>query len=169
GCLLFQRFFQFLEQPHVLKCNHCLVSECFEELDLRWGEGPHLDATGTQRSNYFPLLSKGNNQKGAGGAASDTQPWKIVLRVGNMQRAMLVHPAIPWLFNTDLGAHNGCGTKMSPRNHTVSLTEAQHHIIDPTNPSNAPNNGIEDRLHVRWRTADNAEHLSRCRLMLQGL
>src|SRR5262249_45989142 len=86
-----------------------------------------------------------------------------------MKRAMLVHPAIPWLFNTDLGAGNGCGTKMSPRNHTVSLTEAQDHIIDPTNPGRALDDGIEHRLHVRGRPADDPEHLGRRGLMLQCL
>ena len=58
---------------------------------------------------------------------------------------------------------------MSPRNHTVPFLESQHHVIDPTNPGGALDDGVEDRLHVRGRAADNAEHLSRCRLMLQGL
>ena len=40
--LLLQRFFEFLEQPHVLDCDHRLVREGFEELDLRRGEGAHL-------------------------------------------------------------------------------------------------------------------------------
>ena len=58
---------------------------------------------------------------------------------------------------------------MSPRNHNVSLAQSQHHVIDPTNPSRALDDGVEHRLHVRGRAADDAEHLSRCRLMLQGL
>ena len=52
---------------------------------------------------------------------------------------------------------------------TVPLTESQHHVIDPTNPGRALDDGVEDRLHVRGRAADDAEHLGRCRLMLQGL
>ena len=82
---------------------------------------------------------------------------------------MLAHPAKLWLINTDLDAANGYGTKMSPRNHTVPLVESQHHVINPTNPRGALDDGIEDRLHVRRRAADDAEHLGRCRLMLQGL
>ena len=83
---------------------------------------------------------------------------------------MLAHPAILWLINTDLDASaNGYGTKMSPRNHSVPLVESQHHVIDPTNPGGALDDGVEDRLHVRGRAADDAEHLGRCRLMLQGL
>ena len=58
---------------------------------------------------------------------------------------------------------------MSPRNHTVSLVESQHHVIDPTNPRGALDDGIKHRLHVRRRAADDAEHLGRCRLMLQRL
>ena len=57
---------------------------------------------------------------------------------------------------------------MSPRNHNVPLAKSQHHIIDPTNPRGAFDDGVEHRLHVRRRAADDAEHLGRCRLMLQG-
>ncbi len=58
---------------------------------------------------------------------------------------------------------------MSPRNHSVALVESQHHVIDPTNPGRALDDGVEDRLHVRGRAADDAEHLGRRRLMLQRL
>ncbi len=56
---------------------------------------------------------------------------------------------------------------MSPRNHSVPLAESQHHVINPTNPRGALDDGVEDRLHVRRRAADDAEHLGRCRLMFQ--
>ena len=82
---------------------------------------------------------------------------------------MLAHPAKLWLINTDLDAANGYGTKMSPHDHSVPLAESQHHVINPTNPRGALDDGVEDRLHVRGRAADDAEHLGRCRLMLQGL
>ena len=58
---------------------------------------------------------------------------------------------------------------MSPQNHNVPLAESQHHVIDPTNPRRALDDGVEHRLHVRRRAADDAEHLGRCGLMLQGL
>ena len=58
---------------------------------------------------------------------------------------------------------------MSPRNHIVSLVESQQHVINPANPRGALDDGVEHRLHVRRRAADDAEHLGRCRLMLQGL
>ena len=80
---------------------------------------------------------------------------------------MLAHPVILWFINTDLGAANGYGTKMSPRNHSVPLAESQHHVIDPTHSGRALDDGIENRLHVRRRAADDAEHLGRRRLMLQ--
>ena len=58
---------------------------------------------------------------------------------------------------------------MGPCNHHVSLTEPKHHVINSTNPSRALDDGIEHRLHVRRRAADDAEHLGRGCLMLQRL
>ncbi len=58
---------------------------------------------------------------------------------------------------------------MSPRNHSVPLAESQHHVIDPANPRRALDDGVEHRLHVGRRAADDAEHLGRRRLMLQRL
>src|SRR4029077_12470599 len=46
--LLFQRLLELVEQPHVLKCDHGLVGEGFQKLDLRRREGAHLDATCVQ-------------------------------------------------------------------------------------------------------------------------
>ena len=58
---------------------------------------------------------------------------------------------------------------MSPRNYNVPLGESQYHVINPADPGRALDDGVEHRLHVRWRTADDAEHLGRCGLMLQSL
>src|SRR5262249_10836564 len=74
-----------------------------------------------------------------------------------------------WLIDTDLDAANGNGTVMSPRYHNVTVMESQNHIIDSTNLCRAFDNCVEDRLHVRRRATNNAEHLRRCRLMLQCL
>ena len=57
---------------------------------------------------------------------------------------------------------------MSPRNHSVPLMESQHHVINPTNPGGALDDGVKDRLHIRGRAADDAEHLGRCGLMLRA-
>src|SRR5262249_11515091 len=56
----------------------------------------------------------------------------------------------------------------SYRNQSVVLIESQHKVVNPANPGGALDDRVEDRLNVRRRTADNAEHLGRCRLMLQG-
>ena len=58
---------------------------------------------------------------------------------------------------------------MSPRKQSVSLAESQQDVIDPTNSGGALDDSVEDRLHVGRRAADDAEHLGRCRLMLQRL
>ena len=60
-------------------------------------------------------------------------------------------------------------TKMGALNHRVALTKSQHHVINAANPCGAFDDGVEHRLHVRGRAADNAEHLGRCGLMLQCL
>src|SRR5262245_19379130 len=58
---------------------------------------------------------------------------------------------------------------MGPQNHNAALVEPQHHVINSTNTGSALNNGVKNRLHVRGRAADDAEHLGCCRLMLQRL
>src|SRR4030095_11066433 len=146
--------------------------EGFEQLDLHRGEGAYLDATCDQCSNKIPLLAKGNDQKGPRAAATRNHRRKIVLRVDvwNVERAMLAYPVKLWIINTDPGAAGiGYGTKMSPHNRIVPLVESQDHVIDPANPSRALDDGVEHRLHVRGRAADDAEHFPRGGLMLQGL
>ena len=88
-----------------------------------------------------------------------------------MQRAMLAHPAKPWLIDTHLDAATGYGdgTKMSLHGHRIAVAQSQHHIINPTNPCGALDDRVQHRLNVRRRPADDAEHFGRCRLMLQGL
>src|SRR5262245_53466704 len=73
-----------------------------------------------------------------------------------------------WLINTDLDTTKRYRPKMGSLNHNVLLPESQKHIINPTNPCGALDNGIKHRLHVRGRTADDAQHLRCRRLMLQG-
>ena len=58
---------------------------------------------------------------------------------------------------------------MRPREPAVPFAESQYHVINAANLRRALDYGVEDRLHVRRRAADDAEHLGRCRLMLQGL
>src|SRR5262249_10997786 len=86
-----------------------------------------------------------------------------------MKRTMFAHPENLWNIHTDFDATNRYGTKMSPCNQTVPLAESQYHVINATNPHGALDDGIENRLHVRGRTADDAEHLGSCGLVLQGL
>src|SRR5262245_31145056 len=84
-----------------------------------------------------------------------------------MERAMLAYPANLWLINGPHAA-NGYGTKMSSRNHRVRLVDSQHHVINPANPRCALDDGIEHRLHVGGRAADDTKHLRCRRLMFQG-
>ena len=121
-------------------------------------------------SNEFPLLTKGNGQEGAPAAEESILGKSFCSRTSGMWSVPCSRiQRTCGIINTDLGAANGYGTKMSPRNQTVPLVESQHHVIDPTNPGGALDDGVEHRLHVGGRAADDAEHLGRCRLMLQRL
>ena len=168
--LLLQRLLEFLEQPHIFDRDHRLVGEGFQQLDLRRGERAHLNATCTNVPISSPLLTKGNESKSAPACWQNPSLGNRSAR-GRRERGAC-HARVssdPWLINTDLDAANRYGTKMSPRNHQVPLVESQHHVIDPTNPGGALDDGIEHRLHVGGRAADDAEHFGRRRLMLQGL
>ena len=61
ACQFVGSLIQFFKQPHVLNGDHRLVGKGFKQLDLRWGEGAHFDATCIQCSDEFPLLTKGND------------------------------------------------------------------------------------------------------------
>src|SRR5215470_898036 len=86
-----------------------------------------------------------------------------------MQRPVFAYPMEIWLINANLNASDGKGAKMSAGSHYVFFAQSQNDVIDPANLCGALDDGVEDRLHVRRRAADDAEHLGRCRLMLQGL
>src|SRR5262249_8671343 len=118
----------------------------------------------------FPLLTKRGGQEGAPLVAA-SQRRKIVLRtdIRDVQRPMLEHPTNMWRIDTDLNAVRVHETKMSHRNQSVIFIESQHNVVNPTNSRGAFDDGIEDRLNVRGRAADDAQHLGGRRLMLQGL
>src|SRR5262249_14231448 len=67
------------------------------------------------------------------------------------------------------GNGDGYGTEISPHNQSVGFTKSQMHVIDATHFGGAFDDGVEHRLHVRGRAADDAEHFGSPRLMLQGL
>ena len=81
---------------------------------------------------------------------------------------MLAQPTRYRLVDADLDASLGYRTKMRPPNHAIALSKPQHYVIDFTNPCGTFDDGVENRLHIRGRAADDAQHLGRCRLMLQG-
>src|SRR5262249_16412439 len=166
--LLLQRLLEFLEQSHVFDGNDGLIGEGFEQLNLRRSEGADLGPTCAEMSNGFPPLAKRHVQDTVPAAGKSHYHWKSVslANVGNVQRALLTYPLEIWLINTDLNASNGYRTRMSPRSQNVSVAESQHHAINPTNPRCALDDGIEHRLHVRRRAANDAKHLGSCRLML---
>src|SRR5215475_5589768 len=87
--------------------------------------------------------------------------------VGDVQGAMFMHPAMPWIITADLYTDMRYRTKMSARNHAVALAQSQNNVVNTANLSGAFDDGIKHRLHVCGRPADDAEHFGRCRLMFQ--
>src|SRR5262245_44831272 len=81
---------------------------------------------------------------------------------------MFTHPVEPWILTTNLTTDMRYRTNVSPCNHGVPLAESQHDVINPANSRGALDDGVQDRLHVCGRAADDAKHLGSCRLMLQG-
>src|SRR5262249_4041908 len=167
GCrLMLQRLAQFcipfldlLEQPYILNGDDGLVGEGLQQLDLGRGEGPHFNATREQSANEFPMLTKRSGQEGARDSQR-TQIWKIGLglNVRNVEHAVLAHPTKVWCIDTDLGTEDTYGTKMSPRYHNIPLMESQYRVIYPTNPGGALNDGVEHRLHVCGRAANDPQN-----------
>src|SRR5262245_6307175 len=116
------------------------------------------------------MLPKRNAQP-ATPLANGTHDWDEILlaAVGNVQGPTLAHPPKPSIVDThfDAARRYGYGTNMSSRDHHISLTKPQHHVVDAANPGGALDDGVEHRLHVGGRAADDAQHF-RCRsLMLQ--
>jgi hypothetical protein len=126
-----------------------LIGESFDELNLRRSEGTYLDAARDQCPNKFALLTQGTSQEGAK-VLDGTERGKFGLRadVGNVEGAMLAHPAIFSLIDADLDVDDRYRTKMSARNHHLVLAEPQLHVVDPANPSGALDDGVENWLHV---------------------
>jgi hypothetical protein len=58
--LLLQSLFELLEESDILGGDDRLISKRLQQLDLRRGEGTHLEATPGQYSNEFPMLAKGS-------------------------------------------------------------------------------------------------------------
>src|SRR5262249_60344092 len=143
-----------------------LMGEGFEQLELRRREGPHVDAACSKRANDFVPLAEGSPQVSAP-RADGTQLREIILcpDIGNVERTMLAHPLMPWVINADLDTARRYWTKLGALNHSVCLAESQYHVIYAANSRCAFDNGIEDRLHVRGRSAYDTEYLGGGRLM----
>ncbi len=122
----------------------------------------------TQHSDESPLLTKGNTRKvrnpltepsiGKSFCARTSGTWSVPCSRIQRNRGSSI------LISTRA---IGYRTKMSPRNHSVALVESQPHVINPTDPRCALDNGIKHRLHVRGRAADDAQHFRGRGLMLQ--
>src|SRR5262245_36411677 len=127
--LLLQRLLEFVEKPHILNGDHGLVCEGLKQLDLRRGEGTRLDVACSKSSNDFSPLKKGSHQVGTPAVSGGTQQGEVILRadVGNVERAMLAHPAVPWVIDADCDTGQRYGTKMS----ALEPKRCPHGVAEP--------------------------------------
>ena len=120
-----------LEQPHVFDGDNGLIGKGFEQLDLRRREGTHLGATRGQRSNEFPLLTKGNDQdRCASCRANPTLGNRFCARTSGMWSVPCSRIQRYCGSSILISARpNGYRTKMSPRNrnHRPREVAAPHH------------------------------------------
>ena len=82
---------------------------------------------------------------------------------------MLAYPAKLWLISTDLDADDRLSDQNAPaQQNSPSVTSRRTTSSIPQTSRRVLDDGVEDRLHLGRRAADDAEHLGCRRLMLQG-
>ena len=121
------RCFQFLEQPHVLDGDDGLIGKGFEQFDLRRVKGRTSMRRATQRSNKFSLLAKGNGQDGCAKPVTELTIGKSFCSRRQAHEACHARASSEYRGSSIListRSRYGYGTKVSPRNHPVSLAEA---------------------------------------------
>jgi hypothetical protein len=77
--LLFQRFLELLEQPHVLDSDDGLRREGFKQLDLLLGERPDLYAADLNRPDGNSLAQQRRSQYRPNPDPSGEARWKVAL------------------------------------------------------------------------------------------
>ena len=80
--------------------------------------------------------------------------WKIILSsvgIGNMKYTIFAQPPIIWIIDAVLPVRDMYRPKMSPRNHLITFSESQHHVVNPTYFCRTLNDRIQHRLPVRVR------------------
>src|SRR5215472_10514518 len=64
GGLLLQRFAQFVEKARVLDCDHRLVGEGFDQLDLLFGKRPHRRSLQDDDADWRAFAEKRDRKRG---------------------------------------------------------------------------------------------------------
>src|SRR5215813_7028110 len=77
--LLLQRFFQFLEQPHILDSDYRLVGEGFEEFDLFVGKRSNFGSSNKNHAdrNAFSQEGRGKYSSSATNRLVSLRLWKL--------------------------------------------------------------------------------------------
>src|SRR5262245_49156303 len=77
--LLLQRFFEFLEQPHILNRDDGLVGEGFEKRDLLLGEGSNFCTANRNHSNRcsLPQQRRAKDSPSSSALLEESRFWKL--------------------------------------------------------------------------------------------
>ena len=163
--------FNSVKQPDVLDGDDRLIGESFEKIDLHLCERADLGATCDQYSNVFPLLKKGSSQESAPSCWRNPDLGNRLCARGSGYGAYRA-PRIQ---------RNCCGSSIlistwsiqawfQMSGQTIALPSRsatpRHRSHKLARHSRQSHRG---QAEVSGRTADDAEHLGRRRLLLQCL
>src|SRR4030095_14613011 len=176
--LLFKRFLELSEQPHVLKCDHCLVSEGFEKGNLLVAERTDLSTANHDSPDRNSLAQHRRGEYGPGTSAllEVLGVWEFGfdlcgdimdvdrLAVGN--GSAMHYPTAGWYL---LPPRNSQRNRpiMGYQPQGVTIKAVDYSIRCLTQPRGAFSNSIEHRLDISRRAGDDPQYFARRCLLLQ--
>jgi hypothetical protein len=165
---------QLLEQADVLDCDHRLVGEGLEEVDLLVRERLDLDPANQDRPDRLALAHEWCGQHGALVAAPDPRKLTVGLptdvldvnRPAFDDRASGVRATI---HRNDFGRAEWYGAEARGDAHRVAIDQTDGCVGRVTDSGGVLGDRIHHRLQVRRRTGDHAQDLGHRGLLLERL
>src|SRR5262245_33986419 len=181
GGLLLQRLSQLVEQTRVLDCNHRLRGEVLHQFNLLVGERPHLLPVDGDRAEQHILLEHRYREVGEDAADIDAghHPWiALEIRLTRPSVLDLHRPLGPddlgvsasWM-GTEWHVLPPCRRYVVNRSVTkyVPVIQVQRAELGTTEPSRVREHGLEHRLQLARRAANDTEDLGCRSLLLERL
>src|SRR3974390_1339796 len=175
---------QFVQQPRVLDGDDSLRSEVLDEIDLFGGKRPYFLSVDRDDPHQLVLLDHRhrNNRAIAAEICSCDHEWiapAVDFAVGAVEH--LSHPFRGcdlakrglgiWLDQPVLAGLDECRRSVVERRSTkrISIAQIERTKLGSAYACRIRQYGVKYRFKLRWRAADDIEHLSRCNLLLQRL